>query len=68
MFAVRLIKRLTKSVVRHMSQGDNSPSINYESFIILFNDSLCLCVEVGALVNPVPLYVLHTERFMEEQS
>lgn len=67
MFAVRLIKRLTKSVVRHMPQGDNSPSINHGSFIILFNDSLCLCVEVGAWVKPVPLCVQHMERFMAKQ-
>lgn len=68
MFAVRLGKWLTRSVVRHMSQGDNSPGINYESFIIQFNDSLCLCIEGRAWVNPVPLYILYIERFMAEQS
>lgn len=37
MSVVRLMKWLTKSVVRHMSRGDDRPSINYENFIILFN-------------------------------
>lgn len=67
-FAVRLMKQLTKSVVGQMSQGGNSPAINCESFIILFNDSLCLCAEVGARVKPGPRYVPHVERFMVEQS
>jgi len=54
--------------VRHISQGDDSPPINNESFIILFNDSLCLCVDIRTWVNSPPLYVLHVERLVAEST
>lgn len=41
--AVRLIKWLATGVVRRVSRGHNSPSINSESLIMLFNDFVFLC-------------------------
>lgn len=67
MFAVRLIKRLTKSVVRRMSQGDNSPSINHGSFIMLFSDSLSFVWKSEPGLNQCP-FVFYTWRGLWQSS